>query len=53
MSKLTKAQKKRLVKEILSKSKKLYMLYDNPDILSTKDMAAIEKLTSKWLKRIG
>tara|TARA_Y100000310_G_scaffold310552_1_gene355922 strand:- start:53 stop:214 length:162 start_codon:yes stop_codon:yes gene_type:complete len=53
MSKLTKAQKKRLVKEIISKSKKLYMADFNPAILTVRDLDAIEKLTSKWLKRIG
>jgi len=51
MSKMTKAQKKRMVREILAKSKKLYGLYDG--ILSTKDMEAIERLCAKWLKRIG
>lgn len=59
MAKMTKAQKKRMVKEILSKSKKLYMVTtttyssNEPPILSTKDMEAIERLCAKWMKRIG
>lgn len=57
MPKLTKAQQKRLVKEILSKSKKLYTvdIYSPGPItpVNTQDMAAIEKLCAKWMKRIG
>lgn len=56
MGKLTKTQKKRLVNDIMSKTKKLYMsdlkgweLY----VVSTKDLEAIERLTAKWMKRIG
>jgi len=55
MAKLTKAQQKRLVRDIKSKAKRLFM--ENPiravDVVSVADMSAIEKLTAKWLKRIG
>jgi hypothetical protein len=59
--KMTKAQQKRMVRDINSKVKKLYLakpsigMYvgSSGAIVSTQDMAAIEKLTSKWLKRIG
>ena len=59
MPKLTKIQKRRLVKEILSKSKKLYMItttsysVNEPPIVSTKDMEAIERMSGRWIKRIG
>jgi hypothetical protein len=55
MAKLTKAQQKRLVNEILNKSKKLYMVKrkDYQNIVPSKDMDAIERLCNKWLKRIG
>jgi len=51
MAKMTKTQKKRAVKDILSKSKKLFMA--DMETLDWKDMGAIEKLCKKWLKRIG
>ena len=51
MAKMTKAQEKRMVKAILQKTKKLFNQYDS--ILTTQDMAAMEKLCKKWLKRIG
>jgi len=58
MAKLTKTQQKRLVKEILSKSKKLFVHErsfggTSAGVVSVKDLEAIEKLTSKWMKRIG
>lgn len=55
MAKLTKAQQKRLVNEILNKSKKLYMVkrQDYQNVIPSKDMEAIEKLCAKWIKRIG
>ena len=61
MSRMTKAQQKRMVRDINSKAKKLYGTglraakagRFNESILSVKDMEAIEKLTSKWLERIG
>jgi hypothetical protein len=60
MAKLTKAQKKRLVSDIHSKVKKLYIdtgsHYDvraNSNVISAADMTAIEKLCTKWMKRIG
>ena len=62
MPRLTKPQQKRLVKEILSKTQKLYLYSINVGyketvrqtlLVTTKDMEAIERLTQKWLKRIG
>ena len=56
MSKMTKAQKKRMVKDILNKTKKLFMSGRgtiHSDVASTKDMEAIERLCAKWMKRIG
>jgi len=55
MVKLTKTQKKRLVREIESKAKKLYLHgWDlNVTIIDTKDMNAIEKLCKKFKQRIG
>ena len=62
MPRLTKTQQKRLVKEILSKTQKLYLYSINvwyketvrqTLLVTTKDMEAIERLTQKWLKRIG
>jgi hypothetical protein len=54
MSKMTKAQQKRMVRDIISKTKKLYLAMGRDSYsVSTADMAAVEKLTSKWLKRIG
>ena len=62
MPRLTKTQQKRLVKEILSKTQKLYLCSINVGyketvrqtlLVTTKDMEAIERLTQKWLKRIG
>ncbi len=55
MAKLTKTQKKRLVKEIESKAKKLYLWAWAPSgspIIETKDMQAIEKMFAKFMKRI-
>lgn len=58
--KLTKTQKKRLVEDIISKTQKLYMalspmatIKTGLYVVSTKDMEAIERLTTKWMKRIG
>ena len=55
---MTKTQKKRMVKDILNKAKKLYMIdvvgpYRGVEILDTKDMVAVEKMCNKWMKRIG
>lgn len=55
MAKMTKAQKKRMVKDIMKKTQKLYMS-DSANIkfiVSTKDMDAIERLCNKWMNRIG
>lgn len=51
--KLTKPQEKRLVKEIHSKTKKLFIVSGITSIVSVADMAAIDKLCAKWMKRIG
>tara|TARA_Y100000310_G_C20315119_1_gene638056 strand:+ start:315 stop:470 length:156 start_codon:yes stop_codon:yes gene_type:complete len=51
MAKMTKAQEKRMIKSILQKSKKLF--YQPDSVFTTQDMAAMEKLCKKWLKRIG
>ena len=60
MAKMTKTQAKRLVKDIEAKTKKLFVNERSTGIagnvagiVSVQDMAAIEKLCSKWLKRIG
>ena len=57
MARLTKTQKKRMVRDVVSKTRKLYMAWQGSGkvdyIISTKDMEAIEKLTQKWFKRIG
>ena len=58
MAKMTKTQKKRLVQDILSKSMKLYMQpvkyqAGSSGVMSVKDMEAMERLCSKWMKRIG
>lgn len=55
MAKMTKAQEKRMVKAILQKTKRLYMQdkFSGSSIISVGDMAAIEKLCAKWMKRIG
>lgn len=58
MGKLTKTQQKRLVKDIYKKTQKLWVQtlkdYDKgSNIVTVKDMEAIERLTTKWMKRIG
>jgi hypothetical protein len=53
MAKLTKTQKKKLVTDILNKTKKLFMQPSGWWIVSTKDMDTIEKLCAKFMKRIG
>lgn len=55
MAKMTKAQKKRMVKDILKKTQKLYMsdAANMKFIVSTADISAVEKLCAKWMKRIG
>jgi len=56
--KLTKGQQKRLVQSIRDKTVKLFTEVNLghsalPLVVSFKDMEAIEKLCSKWMKRIG
>jgi len=56
MAKMTKAQAKRLVRDIESKTRKLYFQSTNTsmnDVVSIPDIVAIEKLCKKWMKRIG
>jgi len=58
MVRLTKAQAKRLLKAIDSKSKRLWSaqlstFYDSPLLFSTPDMIAIEKIVARNLKRLG
>lgn len=59
MPKMTKSEAKRLVLAIESKAKKLY-LRSHPassasylNVVTTQDLAAIEKMCAKWMKRIG
>ena len=59
MPRLTKTQAKRLITDILSKTQKLYMSTGQTrslalrTVVNTKDMEAVERLTEKWLKRLG
>ena len=54
---MTKTQKKRMVREIDNKVKKLYFtsadFATGKQIVTAQDMIAIQKLCSKWMKRIG
>jgi hypothetical protein len=55
--KLSKSEARRLILAVKSKTQKLWLsptqLKPLAGVVSTADMAAIEKLTSKWLKRLG
>ena len=59
MAKLTKAQQKRMVKDIMAKTQKLFMSGSGRSnvlksaVVNGADMMAIEKLCAKWMKRIG
>jgi len=55
MPKMTKAQQKRMVKDILQKTKKLYLspVGSSAPAVNSKDMDAIERLCAKWMKRIA
>lgn len=59
MAKMTKAQQKRMVMDILKKTQKLFMSgAGRTDVLKSavvngSDMSAIEKMCQKWIKRIG
>jgi len=53
MPKLTKTQQRRLAKEILSKSKKLWGMPGPSSVMTTKDYIAVEAIISRTLKRIG
>ena len=52
MAKMTKAQAKRLLRAIDSKSKKLWFGLHMSSYISTADMIAIEKIVAKNLKRL-
>jgi hypothetical protein len=56
MARMTKTQQRRLIKDVESKCKRLYLrapigMTDN--IVSTKDMETIEKLCKKWSKKLN
>lgn len=51
--KLTRAQQKRLVLSILSKTQKLYMTVGHGKVVDSKDMIAMEKMCNKFLKRLA
>jgi len=51
MRKMTKAQRKNLVKSIRSKSVKLYMMGEMSG-MTTKDFEAIDKICNKLMKKI-
>tara|TARA_R100000963_G_C4642763_1_gene106446 strand:- start:1672 stop:1845 length:174 start_codon:yes stop_codon:yes gene_type:complete len=57
MPKVTKTQQRRLAKEILSKSKKLWGMERTrsmeQSVMSTKDYIAVEAIIGRTLKRIG
>jgi hypothetical protein len=53
MPHLTKAQAKRMLKAIDSKSKRLWGAGSSGPILTTPDMIAIEKIVARTLKRLG
>jgi hypothetical protein len=61
MAKMTKVQAKRMVRDIEAKCKKLYFTqkssrsrtFSTVGIISIQDMDKIEKMCSKWMKRIG
>ena len=59
MAKMTKTQVRRMINDIESKAKKLFIgkrsdgVQRQGIVVTTKDMEAIEKLCKKWLKRIG
>ena len=57
--KLTKAQQKRMVREIMAKTQKLFFSgarrtdFSTSAVVNGSDMNAIEKMCAKWMKRIG
>jgi len=52
MTKMTKAQAKRMLKSVDSKSKRLWSRVGG-ERMTTVDMIAIEKIVSRCLKRLG
>jgi len=56
---MTKTQQKRMVRDIMAKTQKLFMAgagrsdVTKSAVVNGADMIAIEKLCSKWMKRIG
>jgi hypothetical protein len=55
MAKMSKAQAKKRLNEARSKIKAVYMSYgwQTTEYVKTQDMAAIEKILDKCLKRLG
>jgi len=56
MPRMTKAQAKKRLNEARAKVKAVYMKEDSPPnygVVSTQDMAAIEKIIDKCLKRLN
>ena len=60
MRKMTKAQQKRMVRDIQSKAGKLFLTFgggvqtrNSQSVITVKDFAAIEKICKAALKRIG
>jgi len=56
MAKLTKAKARKRLLEAKAKFQKVYMgdqlVFSGPDIVTTKDMEAVEKIVARCLKRI-
>tara|TARA_R100000963_G_C4627699_1_gene93533 strand:+ start:390 stop:560 length:171 start_codon:yes stop_codon:yes gene_type:complete len=55
MAKMTKTQALRLIQDVQTKTNKLYFWKrgkERIDVVSVADLVAIEKITSKWKKRI-
>ena len=50
MAKMTKTQAKNMLKSISSKANRLW--YYESDIMSTVDLIAIDKIVSKYLKKL-
>ena len=56
MAKMTKAQTRRMIQAIRSKTQRLWREpagQNSHAVVTPQDMLAVEKLTTKWLKRLG
>jgi flagellar motor switch protein FliG len=55
MAKNTKAEQKRLIESIISKTKRMFLQLPSTDYakVSVKDVEVIERICAKWLKRMG